>query len=204
MQFLQIIYFPWTGDSFRGTWRHSAAALSCLEPVPLYTAARECVRERAQSVCSRARLHTQHQHHQNERPASPLLALETRSATAAVVLFIVQPGTGEPHKGEDGLLDYISDAYRWMHRRYRAGETRMKTWTRQRRWSGRRGVKASSAHRLWLRKWLNKLIVMFSHPLELQLHANRWEILFCKLDRLIAYRRLHCMHAHSIFWLLFC
>lgn len=162
-----------------------------------------CARASA-SVFSRARLHTQPQHHQKERPASPLLALETRSASAAVVLFIVQPSTGEPHKGEDGLLDYISDAYRWMNRRYRAGETRMKTWTRQRCWSGRRGVKASSAHRLLLRKWLNHFIVMFSHPLQLQLHANRWEILYCKSGKLIAYRRLHCMHAHSTFWLLFC
>ncbi len=54
MQFLQIIYFPWTGDSFRGTWRHSAAALSCLEPVPLYTAARECG-ARASAICMLAR-----------------------------------------------------------------------------------------------------------------------------------------------------
>lgn len=93
------------------------------------------------SVWSRARLHTQHQHHQKARPASSLRALETRSAFAAVVLFIVQPSTGEHQKGEDWLLDYICGAYRWIYRRYRAGETRMKTWTRQRCWSGRRGVK---------------------------------------------------------------
>lgn len=154
-----------------------------------------CARASA-SVCSRARdcrarLHTQHQHHQKERPASPLLALETRSASAAVVLFIVQPSTGESHKGEDGHLDYIPGAYRWMHRRYRAGETRMKTWTRQRCWSGRRGVKASSAPRLLWRKWQNNFILMFSHPLELQLHVNRWEILYCKSCRLIQKTTLH-------------
>jgi len=61
-------------------------------------------------MLARSAAHTQHQHHQKERPASSLRALETRSASAAVVLFIVQPCTGEHQKGEDGLLDYISGA----------------------------------------------------------------------------------------------
>lgn len=63
---------------------------------PSYSAVRECVRERErvrERFCMPARsaAHTQHQHHQKERPASSLRALETHSASAAVVLFIVQP-----------------------------------------------------------------------------------------------------------------
>lgn len=180
MQFRQIIYFPWTGDSFRGTWRHTAtaaAALSCLERVPSQSAvcARASVSVHRALGCThsisiiRASLCTG-----EKRETCELF----RSAFTAAVLFIVQPSGRLTTGREDELLDYMCHAYRWIRRRYRTDETRMKSWTRQRCWSGRHRVKHSP-----LGCYCGNCNIWYLHSrlLELQLYVGWWAIFFFNL-----------------------
>lgn len=179
---LQIIYLPWNGDLFRGTWRHTAtaAALSCLVSSP------SAVCTRASSpVSSRARLHT---HsiiwaslclHRGKR--------ETCECFSCCCAFYSSPQRRWTSKEEP--LDYIL----WVN---------SQTVPMRREWKpepdndvNQVGEESNLfATRLLWRKRQNNVGVIFSHPLELQLHVDRWAIFFLILARLLG---RHTMHAHS-------